>query len=140
MISRMRRFTKSCAGFTMIELMVVVIIVGVLAAIAVPVYSKYVKNARVTEASSRLGDILTAEKAFFQEKGVWADDATAGFLGDTATPTANFTYDINSGAGGTGALKIRATGINQMAGPPAVQVDLDVTGVNANGVLTVTNL
>ena len=51
-------------GFTMIELMVVVVVVGILASIAVPMYGKYVKNARLTEATGRIGEIITACKAW----------------------------------------------------------------------------
>ena len=68
MINRINKFAKTEKGFTMIELMVVVIIVGVLAAIAIPVYSNYVKKARVSEASARFGDLLTAGPLTF-----WAD-------------------------------------------------------------------
>jgi len=62
----MNRFRKqpNQKGFTMVELMVVVVIVGVLAAVAVPMYSKYVKNARVSEASSKIGEVITAAKAW----------------------------------------------------------------------------
>ena len=49
----MMRFTKDRRGFTMIELMVVVVIVAILAAIAIPLYGKYIDNARTTEASGR---------------------------------------------------------------------------------------
>ncbi len=58
---------KNKKGFTMIELMVVVVIVGVLAAIAIPIYGKYIKNARVTEATGKMGELVTAAKAFAQE-------------------------------------------------------------------------
>ncbi len=62
----MNRFrkNKNQKGFTMIELMVVVVIVGILAAIAIPIYGKYIKNARMTEAAGRIGEIITAEKAY----------------------------------------------------------------------------
>ena len=49
-------------GFTMVELMVVIIIVGILAAIAVPLYTGYVERARVTEATSIMGAIITSQK------------------------------------------------------------------------------
>ncbi|MDO9695046.1 MAG: prepilin-type N-terminal cleavage/methylation domain-containing protein [Candidatus Latescibacteria bacterium] len=62
-MSRYRRKPDQ-KGFTMIELMVVVVIVGVLAAIAVPMYGKYVKNARLTEATSRIGEVVTAAKSW----------------------------------------------------------------------------
>ena len=69
----MNRFRKkrNQKGFTMIELMVVVVIVGILAAIAIPIYGKYVKQARTTEATGRMGEMITAAKAWAQEKGAW---------------------------------------------------------------------
>ena len=144
MIGRTRSLLRSKAGFTMIELMVVVIIVGVLAAIAVPIYGKYVKNARVSEATGRIADLLTASKAYAQENEDGAAGAdwplnagVAGFLGD-ASPTANFNYLV-SGID-NGQLTLTATGINQMAGPPAVIVELTITDPNLNGVITVSNL
>ena len=52
-MSRWLKNRKS--GFTMIELMVVVIIVAILSAIAVPLYTGYIKNSRKSEATARLG-------------------------------------------------------------------------------------
>jgi len=66
------------AGFTLIELMIVVIIVGVLAAAAVPIYTSYVKRAYVTEAEASLGAIRTAQIAYFAEHSVFATDLREG--------------------------------------------------------------
>ncbi|UCD71876.1 MAG: prepilin-type N-terminal cleavage/methylation domain-containing protein, partial [Syntrophobacterales bacterium] len=79
-------------GFTMVELMVVIIIVGILAAIAVPLYTGYVERARVTEATSIIGAIITSEKV---EK----------------TRTTNY-YAIPLGAGGTDVAAFKAKGID----------------------------
>jgi len=68
----LRKKHKDKAGFTLIELMIVVIIVGVLAAAAVPIYTSYVKRAYVTEAEASLGAIRTAEIAYKAEHDVFA--------------------------------------------------------------------
>ncbi len=56
-------------GFTLIELMIVVIIVGILAAAAVPIYTGFVKRAYVTEAKASIGTIRSAEEVYFAEHG-----------------------------------------------------------------------
>ena len=62
----MRRRLGS-VGFTLMELLIVVIIVGILAAVALPQFSKATKRARMSEATTTVGAYLTAEWAYFQE-------------------------------------------------------------------------
>jgi len=62
---------KKRAGFTLVELMVVIIIVGVLAAAAVPIYSAFVKKARVSEAKASIGTIRAAEEVYWAENAVY---------------------------------------------------------------------
>jgi Tfp pilus assembly protein PilE len=123
----------------MIELMVVVVIVGFLAAIASPIYGKYVKQARTTEATGRMGEMITAAKAWAQEKDAWPTQtefsAGEGILDPTETP--NFTYAITGGGGGnpqTDAFQITATGRDKMDG---VTVIIDLNTINDNGEITV---
>ncbi len=136
----MNRFRKqpNQKGFTMVELMVVVVIVGVLAAVAVPMYSKYVKNARVAEASGKIGEVVTAAKAWAIENPntagnpIWPSGAV-GIVDLTMTDL--FTYAITGGGGGnanSSALTIRATGRSErrMAG---VTVTITVPNINRNG-------
>ena len=133
-----RYHKRSQAGFTMIELMVVVVIVGVLAGIAVPMYGKYVKNARVSEATSRIGEIITAAKAYAMENQDSSGNprwpsGSGGLVDLSSTP--NFSYAITSGAGANAnstALTIKATGRSgtKMAG---VTVTITVPNINSNG-------
>ncbi len=138
----MRRTRRTWLGFTMIELMVVVIIVAVLAAIATPIYAKYVFNSRITEATGHMADILTAAKAFAvaNEDGdpatvEWPSScAAAGFIGDCA-PTANF-RDYALEASGSD-LKILARGRAKMNG---YIVTMEVAGLASNGLVSVQRL
>ena len=132
------RRKPSQKGFTMIELMVVVVIVGVLAAIAVPVYANYIKNARITEATARIGEVVTASKAWALENSdasgnpIWPSGA-GGIVNLGASE--NFTYAITSGGGSnasTTGFTVTASGIagTKMAG---VSVAVTVGNINRNG-------
>ncbi len=58
-------------GFTLIELMIVVAIIGILAAIAIPAYQDYTIRAQVSEANTMAAGLETAMADFYNDKGVW---------------------------------------------------------------------
>ncbi len=73
-------------GFTLIELMIVVAIIGILAAIAIPNFLQFQLKSKTAEAKSNLGAIRTAEEAFFAERDRYKAE-TAWRPSDTPTKT-----------------------------------------------------
>ncbi len=63
---------KRQSGFTLVELMVVVAIIGLLSAVAVPNFKKYQAKAKTTEAKLQLSALYTAEQAFYSDFNMYA--------------------------------------------------------------------
>src|SRR5438309_5702642 len=95
MLKLLKRSLTNEAGFTLMELLVVVLIVGVLAAVGAPLYLGYVRDARLAEAKALLGSALTAAQACAQN-----DPSGA------TCPLANIALRIGTTSGGvTGDLR-----------------------------------
>jgi type IV pilus assembly protein PilA len=76
---------KKQQGFTLIELMIVVAIIGILAAIAIPAYQDYTIRAQVSEGLNLSGGAKAAVSEFRMDRGTWPSDNTAAGL--TTVPT-----------------------------------------------------
>ncbi|KHD89305.1 MAG: pilus assembly protein PilA [Bdellovibrio sp. ArHS] len=87
---------NSQRGFSLVELMVVVAIIGILAAIAVPSVNKYMAKARQSEAKTNLSSLYTAEKAFYAEYNTY--DSRFAAIG--YTPEGSLRYNIGFSAAG----------------------------------------
>lgn len=87
---------KSTAGFSLVELMVVVAIIGILASVAMPQFNRFTYKARLTEAKAGLTGLYTAEQAFRAE---WAQfDERFGAVG--YVPNGNYAFNIGFKAAG----------------------------------------
>lgn len=67
----MNTFKRNQAGFTLIELMIVVAIIGILAAVALPAYQDYTARAKVTEVNLQVGSCKGALSEFIQANGAF---------------------------------------------------------------------
>lgn len=71
------RAVNNSKGFTLIELMIVVAIIGILSAIAIPNFARYQSKSRQSEAKIALASIYGGEKAFYAEYSAYIDDLSA---------------------------------------------------------------
>jgi len=86
---------KGQKGFTLIELMIVVAIIGILAAIAIPNFLQYQLKSRQSEAKTNLQAIKTSEVAFQAEQGCYVGMAPEGVILPAAgTKTIPFTWGV----------------------------------------------
>ena len=77
-------FTKAIAkrkeqGFSLVELMIVVSIIGILAALAGPRFKTFQAKARQAEAKTSLGHIYTLEQSYFSDNDTYGDETQIGF-------------------------------------------------------------
>lgn len=105
---------KTQKGFTLVELMIVVAIVGILSSIAIPAYTSYVLRGKLTEATSELSAIRVKLEQYYQDNRSYGSSAAAcGLAMPTSPDVRYFTYSCNWGAGGTDQFyTVTATGVS----------------------------
>ena len=95
-MARTRYASSPTAGVTLIELMIVVVIIGILAAVALPAYRNYVVRADRAEATSALMQIAAAQERWYLQNNTYtANLADLGF--EASTPNGRYALSIPAG-------------------------------------------
>lgn len=80
----MKRFLGNQKGFTLVELMIAIVIVGVLAAVAIPIYRGNIKKAKMSECDAALGTIRTGLRVYYAEHSAYpVNDGSNSVVTDT---------------------------------------------------------
>ncbi len=124
--------TKEENGFTLVELMIVVVIIGVLASIAVPKYTAIISRAKITEAKSVLKQIIDMEKTYYSMFDVYSAigwGASSDAIGYSAPdPAKNPRFEYNFVINGTAADNPPFTG--------SIATAREIEDVNSDGDMT----
>ncbi len=94
---------KKQQGFTLIELMIVVAIIGILAAIAIPAYQDYTIRAQVSEGLSLSSGAKAAVAEFYQDSGAWPTNNTEAGLAPPLNIQGKYTISVTVSQSGSNA-------------------------------------
>ncbi|HEY5307393.1 MAG TPA: type IV pilin protein [Casimicrobiaceae bacterium] len=103
------RMVRRPSGFTLIEVMVTVAIVGILAAIAYPSYTSYITRSRIIDATSKLSDYRVRMEQWYQDNRTYLNGAACGATVPAAASTDAFTVSCTGTATG---YTVKADGIS----------------------------
>jgi prepilin-type N-terminal cleavage/methylation domain-containing protein len=121
----MLKLFRNRDGFTLVEILIVVVMLAILFAIAVPIYVSYVAQARAAEAQEAINSIKAAANVFFARTGQWPaniDQLDQLQFEDVVKDRWNFNWVI----AGQGMTQITATSTGRMPGGAGKQVTLNV--------------
>lgn len=125
----------AAAGFTLIELMITVAIIGILAAVALPAYGDYVMRGRVADATQALSSRRAAMEQYYQDQRSYAAPKNANTVYPCASDTVvgNKTFTISCGrTPDATSYTITATGSGAASG---FQFTIDQNGTQATSAL-----
>lgn len=139
---KMAKLVKEANGFTLVELMIVVAIIGVLSAVAVPNFQKYQAKAKTSEAKVQLAAAYTAEQAFFGDFGIYhtcldymgynpADEAASRYYAIGFNVTAAIDSDAQNSAVNSGMSETAATCARTLA--PTANLTVFAAGKTIGG-------
>ncbi|HHX2496983.1 TPA: pilin [Neisseria subflava] len=126
-------------GFTLIELMIVIAILGILAVIALPAYQDYTARAQVSEAISLMEGQKSAVVEYYADKGAWpANNEQAGIATNTSIQ-GKYVAQVDVGANGIITAKMKAADVNNEIKGKTVSLTPHATTAGAAGAAATAN-
>jgi type IV pilus assembly protein PilE len=95
----------------LIELMIVVVVMGILASIAYPMYADYVTRSRIIDGTTKLGDFRTRMEKFFMDNRTYLAGGACGVPDPAVAPDDNFQITCAGAAGPPETYTVTATGV-----------------------------
>ena len=128
---------KKQQGFTLIELMIVVAIIGILAAIAIPAYQDYTIRAQVSEGLSLSSGAKAAVAEFFQDSGSWpTNNELAGLEAVPANINGKYVSSVTvSGTATRGLITVAYNGPDANAAITAAELELEGDGTGGGSIV-----
>ena len=114
-------------GFTLIELMIVIAIIGILAVVALPAYQDYTARAQVSEALTLAEGQKSAVTEYRSDRGAWP--TTNAMAGVASSISGKYVASVQVGAAGIITATMKATGVNNdIKGKTLILVPTDNNG------------
>ena len=125
-------------GFTLIELMITVVIISIIAAVAYPMYTEYVRQARRSDAQIALTTVANAQERFYQDCNTYAATISSASgcgngLGFTSSNSPDGFYTLTVPLANTASYQITATATGiQAADTQCATLSLSSTGAKTS--------
>lgn len=107
---------RGSSGFTMIELVITVAIVGILAAVAVPSYTQYIQRSKIIEATSKLADHRVRMEQYFQDNRTYANAGNTCGVPDPSFAAGKDAFKVECMGATATTYVVVATGQGTMSG------------------------